>query len=96
VPDEVKGEALVAFVVLRPNVADTPELRRQLAGCITAELGKALAPKSVEVVGELPRTRNAKVLRRVVRAVYLGGDPGDLSALENRSAIEALSAVRHG
>ncbi len=95
VPDAVKGEALVAFVVLRPNVADTPELRRELAGRITAELGKALAPKAVEVVGELPKTRNAKVLRRVVRAVYLGADPGDLSSLENRSAIAALGAARH-
>jgi acetyl-CoA synthetase len=95
VPDPVKGEALVAFVVLRPNVADTPELRRELAGRITEELGKALAPKAVEVVGELPKTRNAKVLRRVVRAVYLGADPGDLSSLENRSAIAALGAARH-
>jgi len=95
VPDAVKGEALVAFVVLRPNVADTPELRRELAARITEELGKALAPKAVEVVGELPKTRNAKVLRRVVRAVYLGADPGDLSSLENRSAIAALGAARH-
>jgi acetyl-CoA synthetase len=94
VPDAVKGEALVAFVVLRPNVADTPELRGELGGRITAELGRALSPKAVEVVTELPRTRNAKVLRRVVRAVYLGADPGDLSSLENRSALDALSAVR--
>jgi len=94
VPDALKGEALVAFVVLRPNVADTPELRGELARRITDELGKALAPKAVEIVGELPKTRNAKVLRRVVRAVYLGSDPGDLSSLENRSAIEALGAVR--
>ena len=57
-------------------------------------LGKALAPKAVEVVGELPRTRNAKVLRRVLRAVYIGADPGDLSSLENRSAIEAVERLR--
>ncbi len=94
VPDPLKGEALVAFVVLRPQVADTPELRSELGACITAELGKALAPKAVEVVAELPKTRNAKVLRRVVRAVYLGNDPGDLSSLENRTALDALGAVR--
>jgi acetyl-CoA synthetase len=94
VPDPLKGEALVAFVVLRPNVADTPELRKELGACIAAELGKALSPKAVEVVTELPKTRNAKVLRRVVRAVYLGADPGDLSSLENRTAIDALGAVR--
>ena len=94
VPDPIKGEALVAFVVLRPGVEDGPDLRAALAARITDELGRALAPRAVEVVDELPRTRNAKVLRRVVRAVYLGADPGDLSSLENRSAIDALISVR--
>ena len=93
VPDPIKGEALVAFVVLRPGVEDGPDLRAALAARITDELGRALAPRAVEVVAELPRTRNAKVLRRVVRAVYLGDDPGDLSSLDNGSAIEALRAV---
>ena len=49
---------------------------------------------AVEIVSELPKTRNAKVLRRVVRSVYLGTDPGDLSSLENQSAIEAIGQVR--
>ena len=93
VPDPVKGEALVAFVVLRDGAADSTELRAELAAVVVAELGKSLAPKAVEVVAELPRTRNAKVLRRVVRAVYLGTDPGDLSALENRSAVDELARV---
>ena len=94
VPDPVKGEALVAFAVLKPGVSDDPELRAALARSITDELGKALAPRTVEIVSELPKTRNAKVLRRVVRAVYLGADPGDLSSLENHSAIDALERVR--
>lgn len=94
VPDDVKGEALVAFVVLKPSVDDTPELRRELSRRVADELGRALRPKAVEIVSELPKTRNAKVLRRVVRAVYLGNDPGDLSSLENRSAIAALERVR--
>ncbi|MBV8526681.1 MAG: AMP-binding protein [Candidatus Dormibacteraeota bacterium] len=94
VPDEVKGEALVAFVVLKPGVDDTPELRHELSRRVADELGRALRPKAVEIVAELPKTRNAKVLRRVVRAVYLGRDPGDLSSLENRTAIEAVQRVR--
>ena len=88
VPDALKGEALVAFVVLRPGSRRQRRAARALAARIGAELGKALAPKAVEVVAELPKTRNAKVLRRVVRSVYLGTDPGDLSALENQSAID--------
>jgi acetyl-CoA synthetase len=96
IPDALKGEALVAFVVLKPGVDDDPELRRALSRRITDDLGKALAPRAVEIVREIPKTRNAKVLRRVVRAVYLGSDPGDLTSLENRSAIEAIESVRAG
>jgi acetyl-CoA synthetase len=95
VPDPLKGEALVVFVVLKPGVTDSPELRTALARRVAGDLGKALAPHAVEIVSELPKTRNAKVLRRVVRSVYLGTDPGDLSSLENQSAIEAIGLVRH-
>jgi acetyl-CoA synthetase len=94
VPDPVKGEALVCFVVLRPGVDDTDALRRDLSARVTAEMGKALKPAAVVVIAELPKTRNAKVLRRIVRAVYLGKEPGDTSSLENRSALSALAAVR--
>jgi acetyl-CoA synthetase len=94
VPDPVKGEALVVFVVLKPGVADSPELRVALGRRVAEDLGKALAPHAVEIVSELPKTRNAKVLRRVVRSVYLGTDPGDLSSLENRSAIDAIGRTR--
>ena len=96
VPDDVKGEALVAFVVLRSGVADTPDLRAALSRRVGDELGKALRPSAVEIVSELPKTRNAKVLRRVVRAAYLGTDPGDLSSLENRTALDAIERARHG
>jgi acetyl-CoA synthetase len=61
---------------------------------VTAELGKALKPSAVLAVSELPKTRNAKVLRRIVRAVYLGGDPGDTSSLENHTALAAIESVR--
>ena len=94
VPDEVKGEALVAFVVLKPGAEDTAALRDELRRRVGDELGHALRPKAVEIVTELPKTRNAKVLRRVVRAVYLGRDPGDLSSLENTGSIAALQRVR--
>ena len=96
VPDPLKGEALVAFAVLKRGVTADDALRRALAQRITDELGKALAPHAVEIVPELPKTRNAKVLRRVVRAVYLGTDPGDLSSLENHSAIDAIGRLRQG
>lgn len=90
VPDPVKGEALVCFAVLVPGAIPHGRLAAELAGVVAAALGRALAPSAVHLVGELPKTRNAKVLRRVVRAAYLGEPPGDLSALENPSSLEAL------
>ena len=94
-PHPLKGEALVCFVVLRAGAEDSAALRAAVAATVTAAMGKALTPAEVIVVAELPRTRNAKVLRRIVRSVYLGADPGDLSSLDNPSALEALAAARH-
>jgi acetyl-CoA synthetase len=94
VPDEMKGEALVCFVILRPNRKASEELSAELQELVATALGKPLKPKAVHFVGDLPRTRNAKILRRVVRSVYTGKDPGDLSSLENPSALAAIGATR--
>ena len=53
-------------------------------------MGKPLAPSKIHFVPALPKTRNAKVMRRVLRAVYLGEDMGDLSALENPQAVDEI------
>ncbi len=66
----------------------------ELQDLVAAALGKPLRPKAVHFVTDLPRTRNAKILRRVVKSVYIGRDPGDLSALENPSALAAIGATR--
>src|SRR5207247_4231802 len=94
VPDELKGEALVCFVVLRPGHEASGELAERLRDAVAAALGKPLRPRAVHFVRDLPRTRNAKILRRVVRSAYLGLAPGDLSALENPAALEAIGAAR--
>ncbi|RMH50859.1 MAG: AMP-dependent synthetase, partial [Bacteroidetes bacterium] len=93
VPDPVKGEALVAFVVLADPAATSEALRAELIERVTAELGKPLRPKALLFARALPRTRNAKIMRRVIRATYLGQDPGDVSSLEDPSTIEAIRAA---
>jgi len=94
VPDELKGEALVCFVVLRLDQQRSEELATELKDMVAAALGKPLRPTAIEFVADLPKTRNAKILRRVVKAVYLGLEPGDLSSLENPAALEAISGAR--
>jgi acetyl-CoA synthetase len=90
VPDELKGQAVVAFVVLQPCFEPTNALRAELKGLVARDLGKPLAPKAVHFVADIPKTRNAKVMRRVIRAVYLHERPGDLSALVNPEAVEEI------
>jgi acetyl-CoA synthetase len=94
VPDEVKGEALWCFVVAAPGVEATDGLRAELADVVAASLGRAFRPSAVRFTSALPKTRNAKVLRRAVRAVAVGEDPGDLSSLEDPSTLAAIGAAR--
>jgi acetyl-CoA synthetase len=90
VPHELKGEAIVCFVVLRAGREASEELRAELAERIASELGKPLRPERVLFARDLPKTRSAKILRRVIRATYLGQAPGDLSSVENAAAVQAI------
>ncbi|MCK4692492.1 MAG: AMP-binding protein [Anaerolineales bacterium] len=90
VPDEIKGEAVVAFVVLQPNVKPGDTLRAELEALVVREMGKPFAPKTVLFIRDIPKTRNAKVMRRVIRATYLGEPPGDLSALVNPEIVDQI------
>ena len=94
VPHEVKGSELVVFVVLKKGVEASDALRAELRALVTDEMGKALAPKSVLFVSDLPKTRNAKVMRRMIRAAYLGQDPGDASTLVNPEAVEEVKRAK--
>ncbi len=95
VPHPVKGEVLVVLTILRPGTSETEQLRAEIQNTITTHLGKALQPERVCFVDDLPRTRNAKILRRVIRAAYLGqSELGDLTALENPAAIEGIRQAR--
>jgi len=98
VPDPIKGEALVCFCVLRkgangdvdPSTALRTSLAAELKANVARDLGKALAPRDVLFVGDIPKTRNAKVMRRIARAAYLGEKLGDTSALENPGSLEEI------
>ncbi|MGI8928741.1 MAG: AMP-binding protein [Candidatus Limnocylindrales bacterium] len=96
IPHDIKGETIIVFIRLRPGEVDDPDLRRSVSDKVVEQLGKALKPEAIHVVSDLPRTRSGKVMRRVARAAYLGVDPGDLSALENPAAVEAIRTAAHG
>lgn len=91
VPDPEKGESAVCFVVLKEKAHEG--LADELVEFVAKHMGKALKPKRVWIINELPKTRNGKILRRIIRASYLGEETGDLSSLENREAVEAIQSL---
>ena len=83
----VKGEVPWLVCVLKPGMEASAD---DVKTAVAAELGKAFAPARVVFVSALPKTRSAKVVRRAVRAMVVGEDPGDLSTLENPESLEEI------
>jgi acetyl-CoA synthetase len=93
VPDPVKGSAVICTVIAAPNETPGHELASVLSNAIVSGLGGSFRPKQVLFVPDLPRTRNMKTMRRVIRAVLLDENPGDLSTLVNPEAVDELRKI---
>ena len=96
VPDPVKGSALILVCVAMPGVAVNDAVRRELSDAVTNGMGRSYRPKDVVFVSDLPRTRNMKIMRRVVRSVFTGQDPGDISSLVNPEVVTELQKLVAG
>ncbi|HKG24907.1 MAG TPA: acetate--CoA ligase [Thermomicrobiales bacterium] len=92
IPHEVKGEVVLVFAVLKPGQSGSDALAEEVRQTIARQLGSALRPERVYFVRDLPKTRNAKIMRRVIRAAYLGQPAGDTTALENPGAVAEIEA----
>lgn len=92
-PDPVKGSAIVCVCVPMPGVAADTALEAELMQAVVHGMGASYRPRQVLLVSDLPRTRNMKIMRRVVRAVFRGDNPGDLSSLLNPAAVEELQVA---
>lgn len=86
-PDPVKGEVLAGFVVALPEVSLPPEWEATLCDRVAISLGRPLRPTYMKVVPALPKTRNGKIMRRVLREVTMGIPTGDLSGLDNPGVL---------
>lgn len=94
VPDDLKGEDIVVFVVLKPDVSETEALRSALSDAVVAHLGKTLRPKAVRFVDALPKTRSAKIVRGSIKRSWLGQPVGDTASIENPDALAAIAHSR--
>jgi acetyl-CoA synthetase len=86
-PDELTGESVVAFVVLKPGAALT-NVSQELAAHLALQMGPTFRPRAIYAVRELPKTQSGKVVRRLIRRAYLREPLGDTSTLENPGALE--------
>jgi acetyl-CoA synthetase len=94
-PDELRGEAIAAFVVLKEGHRPSEQLRQELIQTVRKELGPVAVIGDLNFVGMLPKTRSGKIMRRVLKAVVSDRDPGDISTIEDAGSVEeALEAWR--
>ena len=87
-PDDMRGEVISAFVLLKHGQGASPELRTALLATIRRELGALAVIGEINFVNMLPKTRSGKIMRRVLKAVVLDRDPGDITTIEDEGSVE--------
>ena len=86
---------IAAFVVLRQGYQPTEELQKELLGTVRSELGPVVVIGEINYVSTLPKTRSGKIMRRVLRAVTLDREPGDVSTIEDEGSVEDARQAWH-
>jgi len=89
-PHPIKGQALVAYVVLKTGVTRSSELSKELKRHVRAAIGAIAVPDDIFVTDKVPKTRSGKIMRRVIRALVSGQDIGDTTTLEDAGAVEEV------
>ncbi|MDE2892973.1 MAG: acetate--CoA ligase [Chloroflexota bacterium] len=87
-PDELRGEVISAFVVLKAGFEPGDDLKSEILQTIRGELGPVAVNGELNFVDALPKTRSGKIMRRVLKAVTLDTDPGDISTIEDEGSVE--------
>ena len=89
IPDEIKGEVPIVFIIYKGE-KDIQEVKKEAIGYIREEIGPIASPKEIYFVQDLPKTRSGKIMRRILRKLFIGEDLGDLSTLANPEIVEKL------
>jgi acetyl-CoA synthetase len=87
-PDELRGEVISAFIVLKGDHTPSEELQAELIATVRKELGPVAVIADCNFVGGLPKTRSGKIMRRVFKAVAMGKEVGDVSTIEDEGSVE--------
>ncbi len=87
IPDDVKGETIIIFAVLRQGILGGTKLEQELTDKIRTDIGAIATPKHIYFVPKLPKTRSGKIMRRLLKAIGTNEEIGDTSTLEDGSAV---------
>ena len=93
IPDEIKGEAIIAFLVPKEGVVVTDLLRAQVVETIRTQIGPIATPQSIHFVSKLPKTRSGKIMRRLLKAMASNEKIGDVSTLEDGAAVSEIQSA---
>lgn len=93
IPDDVKGEAIIAFAVLKQGLTSSPGLETELFKKIRNDIGAIATPKQIYFVSRLPKTRSGKIMRRLLKAIANNETIGDVSTLEDSAAVNEIQMV---
>ena len=96
IPDEIRGEAIIIFSILKTGFEPSIEIRNEILQKIRNQIGAFATPKEIYFVEKLPKTRSGKIMRRLLKAVVQGQAIGDLSTLEDGTSIEEIQAIYNG
>lgn len=94
-PDELRGEVITAFVVLKQGHQPSKQLQKELLDTVRKELGPVAVISEMNFVSMLPKTRSGKIMRRVLRSVTLGNEPGDVSTIEDVGSVDEARQAWH-
>ena len=92
IPDEIKGEVPVAFVIYKGKKI-TEEIKKEVIDQIKKEIGPIALPKEVFIVEDLPKTRSGKIMRRILKGLFVSEELDDLSTLANPESVEKIKAI---
>jgi len=89
-PDPVKGEAIVLFVTLKEGVAPSARIKKELVAHLRQSIGPVATPEEVYFTRSLPKTRSGKIMRRILKAIAMGEEIGDVTTLEDEASIDEV------
>jgi acetyl-CoA synthetase len=93
VPDEVKGEAIVLFVILKEEYQPDEGIKKKIIDNIRMQIGPIATPKEIYFVARLPKTRSGKIMRRILKAIILDRPIGDITTLEDEASVEEIKVA---